>query len=169
MLKILSYFDVFPDFMDILSAFGSKDGPIDEIYSTYNFSTFSDKAHIPGAGQDSFFTECCYLLKYVDLHHRDVEKDRPWSIRHMGIYQKYDFSTQRSIYMFLQPSDHITQLLTETLASNHPDPTMKEDFCVDWTHVHLLCIGAIRDHWRDYINSLDSKVIAMVCSFLAAV
>lgn len=175
-MKLVNYFDIFPEFLDILCAFGYKDSPVDEIFSAYRFSTFTDRPHLaapsnvttgnnpltsPSSPADSFFSECCYMLKYVDLHYRTTESDRPWSVRQLGVYQKFDFSTKRNIYILLQPSDRVIEVIKETLDFNASGGDLKYGFCNDWTQLHLLCLGAIREHWREYINFLDAKVIAM--------
>ncbi|EPS35779.1 hypothetical protein H072_10700 [Dactylellina haptotyla CBS 200.50] len=158
--KVISNFDTFPDFLDVLTSFGSKDGPIDEIHSSYKFATFTEPPRIPGRLRISFFSECCYVLKYVDLHNRLAEKDRPWSIRQIGVYQKYDHDNDRGTCILIQPPTSLTDTLSNVLGDPQ-EADLRKVFCLDWTKFHLRCLGAIRDHWRDYINSLDAKVISM--------
>ncbi|KAF3911497.1 hypothetical protein ABW20_dc0107160 [Dactylellina cionopaga] len=170
-LRLIQYLDISPHFVDILTAFGDKDQAVDEIFSAYRYSTFVDEPHIPakqtdtgGYGSpkiDSFFGECCYLLKYVELHDRPTEKDRPWAIRQVGVYQRYDFTTKRSICVLVRPPQRLMKLASETLDPWSSNVELKEEFCMDWTQIHILCLSAIKDQWRDHINSLDDKVVAM--------
>ena len=95
--------------------------------------------------------ELCYILRYVQRTGRETH---PWSMRQMGIYQKFDFSKKSSNWIFLQPSSQAKKLAMHRphVQASHP------------LEAHIEILSSTLDAWRWYLNGLDHTTRSLVCT-----
>jgi hypothetical protein len=93
--------------------------------------------------------EVCYSLMYVEKSGRDTH---PWSMRRMGVYQRYSLDSGVSVWILLQPTPRSKQIIA---------PMKPKSGLLLLKHV-LLCSSKTRN-WRYYLKELQKKVWEMVC------
>ncbi|KAH8655059.1 hypothetical protein BGZ60DRAFT_546694 [Tricladium varicosporioides] len=98
---LLSHFQVFPAFVDVITAFGGQ--------------TSSES--------DSF--KCCYITKHVDEHGRE-DSDEPWSIRQIGVYHQRNSWLDTDTFIILNPSKSFQQRLKDAMTISGHLPTWRD-------------------------------------------
>jgi len=91
------------------------------------------------------FIDVYYSLRYIEKTGRDTH---PWSMRRMGIYQRYDFDSASSIWILLQPIPKAKELATSSVESKSRLLLLR--------HI-LLCSSKIQN-WRYYLKDLQQKI-----------
>ena len=80
----------------------------------------------------------------------------------MAVYQSYCPKTSSSNWIFLQPSVHITNVLSGNAKNNKGNDEMSflnYDFA---NSVNLAILDSTEIDWRQYINYLESEINALV-------
>ena len=98
--------------------------------------------------------EITYLLKHVELNDR-LNTINPWSVRQVGIYQKFSASAQQSTCMFIQPSLDLLRRLREVLQK---DGLQRDGLVGHWTALHLLIVGTLTRNWASYVRFLEQEM-----------
>ncbi|KAF8537920.1 hypothetical protein BDD12DRAFT_911130 [Trichophaea hybrida] len=146
---LLSHLETFPPFLEVLQNFGMTKGPQNEGWGCM-YGAITE----PSAGEHDFTFECAYILRYPKLHDRPGSMD-PWSVRQIGLYQKYTTLSKRGTYIILEPSSDLQRRLREVCK---PGTHEVKDFLSHWTSFHLLCLGSLEGNWQQYINFLHEQV-----------
>ena len=97
--------------------------------------------------------ELGYNIKYVEEHGRTLPND-PYSIRETGVYQKFNSSTNRSNWIFIQPSTTLRAELVRFFSQTR----RPSEECQ--AHGTVLIIAS--DNWRFYINYLEETFAGLV-------
>lgn len=100
--------------------------------------------------------ETAYMLKYVECHGR-LGTIIPWSIRQMGVCQRYNISTKLSSCVLIQTSDRVQNRIFELVEDGHI-----ARFPYHWTFLHMIYLGTLSNKWTAYIKLLDSKIEEIV-------
>lgn len=95
--------------------------------------------------------ELCYNLRYVQKSGRETH---PWSVRQMGVYQKFDFNESSSTWIFLQPTCQVKRLAIAM-------PNQRTRHPLD-THISIL--SSTTEAWRWYLKELDQTIRSLVCA-----
>ena len=103
-------------------------------------------------------TELCYIVRYVANHGR--KSGTPWSIRQTAVYQQYDARSDRTCWIFVQPSVKFRAQVKRYLGR-------KLSVCKDTGHrspivVHLMLFNSTELEWRAYINYLEEQLTQLV-------
>jgi hypothetical protein len=163
---------VHPDFLDIVRVFCEKTGPVEESFSDFFVkisprSLLNDHSAVNGASgygkgvvySMSTFTnrnlELGYNIKYVAPHGRDYPKD-PFSIREVGVYQRYDPKTQRSSWIFLQVPEDLKRRLASVFQHT------KESTPMSQFQIHTMVLLSVSEAWRDYLVYLEEQFSNLV-------
>jgi len=166
---------VHPNFLDVVHIFCEKVGPVEESFNSF-FTNVTPQSSLNGQGfgasQNSSygtfvlvfrtssilrktFEEIGYNIKYVAPHGRTFPKD-PFSVREVGVYQKYSAETQECQWIFLQASDQLKDRLKRTFErSSHTIP-------LNQIQMHALIIGSVSEEWRDYLVYLEESFSKLV-------
>ncbi|KAL2054284.1 hypothetical protein ABVK25_005425 [Lepraria finkii] len=139
----------FPEFFKYLQAFGQKDYARDEGFSGFNMSMSRNAAGEPTR------IECCYMLKYVELHDDEEPTINPWTIRQVVIYQKFDLQSLESSHIFVRLSKAMAEELHDALQINKD---RGRELVGRWDRIHILYLRTLNENWRQYINYLDEEV-----------
>jgi len=159
--KILSTHSVHPGFLDFLSCFGAKRDEKDEdLFGGYVSKFWSNSSDCPGHGLSLPFnqgrnkayvsTEIFYNLRYVEETKRATY---PWSVRRMGVYQKYNAQTKSSVWIVIQPTPAALTLTNNFLLSEQLPLAM-----------HLWLISSTTAKWRMYLKHCDNEIREKVSS-----
>ncbi|CAG8956266.1 hypothetical protein HYFRA_00003646 [Hymenoscyphus fraxineus] len=140
---ILSRLSVTPQFNNILTCFGYEDGP-----GTNGRSGYCEETKGKKAGHLTF--ETGYILKHVESK---PGSEIPFSIRQMGVYQKFTVSTQKSSSLLIQPSLKVEKRIIE-LAKDRDIGKI----CAHWKNLHEIHLGTVSSNWTEYIRLIDAKV-----------
>ncbi|KAL0631044.1 hypothetical protein Q9L58_010100, partial [Maublancomyces gigas] len=156
-MKLLSQFQVFSYFLDVVYSFCEKVRPKNEGYNAFSDSISSDKSSGSGYGEEkstpsipskliieTLSPESCYILRYVEQHQRPG-RGNPWSVRQTGVYHKFEIPTQNNTWIFLQPCTRFIERLEQL---NGMDCNFS---------VHLLLLSSSVGSWREYIDWLEEK------------
>ena len=88
-----------------------------------------------------------YQLQYVEENHRSL--DRPWSIRHTGVYHHHSAKDAFDLFIFLNPMDE--SVLEQQLAA-YTQPGFSQDslasICAAPMRLHTLPFAAYVHNWR---------------------
>ena len=98
----------------------------------------------------------CYNIRFVELNERD--SGDPWSLRQMGVYEKFKFQSRSSKWILLQPSPAALQALEDGLRSRGHD---LHSFTNSMSlHTRLLFTSSRQ--WPDYIDYLRAQLERLV-------
>ena len=183
MRKILTYYQVDPEFLPVLFSFG--DGPHVAEGSSSNLSIQ------PTAGSDRSQSSRCVirslsgplLTTEVEIAYqiRHVEENRrpgrdPWSLRHTGVYHHH--TTDFDLWILLQPVEDsviekrlldLQTLATRTAAELEKIKLDLERICTTPFRLHALIFNSYLDNWRWYFRHLGDRFEKEVSSTLTCV
>lgn len=93
------------------------------------------------------YADISYQLQYVEENHRS--RDRPWSIRHTGVYHHHSSKDTFDLFIFLNPMDE--SVLEQQLAA-YTQPRFSQytlaSICADPMRLHVLPFAAYVHNWR---------------------
>ncbi|OCK78362.1 hypothetical protein K432DRAFT_427331 [Lepidopterella palustris CBS 459.81] len=144
-------YDVLPQFLHIITAFGNKKASTDEHfigcygrYSGPNFQTL----------------EICYNVRYFELHGRDL--DDPWSCRQTAIYHKYPPNGNESMMMIIQAPQSFRTWLDHSRVDTRRTQTWKQEHPFSIHARYLTCctvnMRKYLNHTSEELTTLDRKV-----------
>ena len=128
----------------VLKLFGSREGAEHEFCGGFN-----DFRREQGDG--SF--ELSYSLKHVEKNGR--EEGDPWSIRQMGVLQKYDAEQDRNTIVLLNPSAAL---------KNRSDKIVYQGSAL--SQIHLLILQSTSERWSEYLQYLEAmstRLVSALC------
>ncbi|CAG8973159.1 hypothetical protein HYALB_00008751 [Hymenoscyphus albidus] len=140
---ILSRLSVTPQFNNIFTCFGYENGP-----GANGRGGFCEETKGEKAGHLTF--ETGYILKHVESK---PGSEIPFSIRQLGVYQKFTVSTQKSSSLLIQPSLKVEKRIIE-LAKDRDIGKI----CAHWKNFHEIHLGTVSSNWTEYIKLIDAKV-----------
>jgi hypothetical protein len=146
---LLHHLQALPELVNVITNFASEDGPYSE-----GRGGFYSRIRPTQNGQVVF--ETCYLLKHVELNGR--RGPNPWSVRQMGVYQKFNIAEQRGKCILIQPSLELQRRLQEEL----DDGDNYGELIDEWMNVHSQCINTLSRNWLAYIKFLEKEVAKIV-------
>ena len=157
MVRILSYHQVMPNYLDFISASGFSELP-----QEIRFSGFREQLVLNEIQQ---CYQLCYNLKspgqYTDPDDATNPRRRPWTIRQAGVHHQFNVKDGQTLWIInkgdLEIKDRIQDM---TSASGR-----KEDRCWDSQAasfasslaVHLLLCDWSSEQWRWCLKSLEDE------------
>ena len=94
--------------------------------------------------------EFCYILRCFEMHRRPGLK-RPWSLRQMFVYQKFEIQTQKSVWIIIQPFQNCKAAMGERIIqAMHP------------MSLHPLLLHLSLSNWRWYLNDVRQALLPIV-------
>lgn len=99
--------------------------------------------------------EICYNLPYMAQNGRD--RGDPWSLRQVGVYQRFCFEHRRSIWIFLQLSQQTRAWLIKML--DRDGASRAEEHSMVF---HLVILSITSRGWNDYLEHLDALLAEYV-------
>ncbi|KAL4862469.1 hypothetical protein BDV12DRAFT_190391 [Aspergillus spectabilis] len=113
---------------------------------------------------DSF--ETLYIMKYAfEKPFQEKGKD-PWVLRQTGVYHKYEFATKNSTWVFLHPKQDCE--FQKRLMHFIQSPNQRASLHLNPLLIHSLLFGTFFPAWRDYLKELESRVLPIANTTVAA-
>ncbi|MCJ1402112.1 hypothetical protein MMC11_005331 [Xylographa trunciseda] len=158
--ELMSDFDIFPRFRELVLLFGSKHGENEIGPPQMRFRKLVHNAKDP---IDSFCTgfECAYGLRYVELNSRKGTTE-PWSVRQTVVYHKYIMAQQSSTWVLIAASS-TTELRIDRYVKSFDKLANLNPF-----EIHLIILDTALANWRPYIIFLTEKITTMSDAVLVA-
>ena len=167
---MISYHSVFAPFLNIIQAYGCKtrvdekcwDGCYsyirEEAQKAEHSSRFGESnCHASRPSTDFEIWEFCYNLRYVERNGRN--HGDPWSLRQTGVYHSYDYKSQKSIWIILQPSTYVLEHIENVLRTLPRDDSLSRG---GYMLLHCFILSSMERNWRDYIEDLQTRLDGLV-------
>ncbi|RJE22931.1 hypothetical protein PHISCL_04740 [Aspergillus sclerotialis] len=134
-----------PEFLDIVSCFYKRSTALEEAFCNGPFF----KCNAEGM-------EIAYIFKYA-FYKGDIDGKDPWSIRQTGVYQKYNFATKSSTWIFLHPAKQsaFQTRLEEMLTSSEECSRIRDHLFF----LHNIFISTSFPHWRDFMAYYEARLL----------
>lgn len=84
----------------------------------------------------------------------------PWAIRQTAVYQKYDTETNRSTWIFFNPT--LDCAFQERLTALLRNPSQVQAFKSQPLLIHNILFGTFFPQWRDYLAHHERKILTIV-------
>ena len=162
-----TYFQVMPEFLDFLFAFGKQEHAQDLYYSGFRQLTrltkFDAGLCVPELGWSGRDLQLCYSLKSVEKS--EVQKDWPWSIRHCAAHHSFDLDNVRSTWIIIKGNRLMEKRIHSATSDRGPThfssfQTVEKAFAAALA-THLLLCDWSGENWRWYIKFLEDKLQEM--------
>lgn len=103
--------------------------------------------------------EIAYIFKYIS-YKGNVDGKDPWSIRQTGVYQRYNFATKTSTWIFLHPAKEsaFQTRIEQQLASPEDCAHIRENPLL----LHNIFISTCFPRWRDFMAYYESRILTLV-------
>ncbi|EPS37252.1 hypothetical protein H072_9064 [Dactylellina haptotyla CBS 200.50] len=138
--SLVGFIDVFPQFLDLVSAFGTKTSEDERLVhgwrSCSEQQTCLQKQH-----------ELCYNIQYVEKHGRKLQD--PWSVRQVGVYHQLCENVEQSRWLLLGPMQSLLSSLKNTIAS-------EANSC--YLTIHAALLLSTSTGWPEYIEYLKTEL-----------
>ena len=109
-------------------------------------------------GDLSYFSlEFCYNIKHIDRN--DRPERNPWSIRQVGVYERFDVITGQSVWIILRPSKRVNRRLQEVLALQRTTSDRSTGAIV---FLHAAILIAAGREWGEYLEELREQIQRLV-------
>ncbi|KAK6338059.1 hypothetical protein TWF696_001530 [Orbilia brochopaga] len=142
--RVLTYHRVFPPFFRIVHSYGYRCKEDNETYDAFSRNISADS-------QDY---EICYNLRYFERNGRD--SGNGWSLRQTGVYHKYNYTKGKSVWIFLRPSERMTEMLEDTLRYDCAKSSIDTKAVLIY---HASFISSALRCWKDYLSCLEAKLL----------
>ncbi len=162
-----TYFQVMPEFLDFLFAFGKQVHAQDLYCSGFRQLTCLTKSEvglcIPELGWSGRGYQVCYSLKSVEKS--GIQQDWPWSVRHCAAHHSFDIATVRSTWIIIKGDQLMERRINSATSDRGPTEfssfqTIEKAFAAGLA-THLLLCDWSTENWRWYIKFLEDKLQEM--------
>lgn len=154
MKEILMGYQVDSAFLPVLFSFGDEPHLAESGATNVATNKLEDGQHskssrgrtLEGHSPDKH-PDVSYQLQYVEENHRSL--DRPWSIRHTGVYHHHSPKDAFDLFIFLNPMDESVleqQLMAYT--QPHFSQYVLASICANPMRLHVLPFAAYVHNWR---------------------
>ncbi|KUJ18809.1 uncharacterized protein LY89DRAFT_780813 [Mollisia scopiformis] len=149
LLKILTRYEINPQLLDVVCAFGDKQISSDEVSEVGLYNTF-----------DGMSYETSYQLRYVERNER--AHGDPWSVRQTGVYHKISgvgTTGLTNMWMLLHPMPNSKAYRRLQESTSEDDAGEAVD--ADPLRLHLLVFSSYIDNWRLYLHDMTRQFLEL--------
>jgi hypothetical protein len=173
MILILSRFQVFPLFNNILMKFELR---VKESCTAINCMSPFYSRNESIEGENSSELQCLvlkesilihflgfettYTLNYVELNNRPSDSNK-WSIRQMGVYQRYNTATMDSNCILIQSSNQAQRRILEL-----SNDSGLGNLANHWSILHEVYLGTLGQDWGLFLQSININIgstVSILC------
>lgn len=168
LLRVLSYHQVMPAYLDFISVFGSQDDPRDLRFSGFREQTLiSQGSNIRGPavlslGRSGRQIQLSYNLKAVACTSLINAENKTWSIRQTAFHHQFDVENGKSLWIVtkgdLQIKDRIEEMTGQNGKPEDRNVSTLQDCFKFSLKSHLLCCHWSTEEWRWYIQWLEEMI-----------
>lgn len=168
-LKMASYHQIMPSFLDFVFSFGTQRHANDFHFTGFRHDTrlsgLERGIAIPALDRSGRVLQLCYSLRSVET---SLDQENwPWSIRGTATHHAFDFETGRANWLIVKGERGVSmkeRIMTETSPHNghtqHKFGSRDEAFSSSMS-THLLLCNWSAENWRWYINYMEEQVQAI--------
>lgn len=163
LMQCFTYFQVMPEFLDLLFPLGERivaqdfysDGFHQQTYLTHINRGLS----IPERAWSGQGIKLCYSLKSVERS--ESQTDWPWSIRHCATHHTFDVISIRSTWVVIKGNRMIEERVTSATSGRGPSEfssyeSIDRAFAASLA-IHTILIDWSGENWRWYIGFLEEQ------------
>ncbi|KAL2824381.1 hypothetical protein BDW59DRAFT_180257 [Aspergillus cavernicola] len=110
--------------------------------------------------------EIAYITKYAFEKPLEEKGKDNWVLRQTGVYQKYDFATKNSTWVFLHPTPECQ--FQNRLMRFLQSPGQRASLQRNPLLIHNILLGTFFPAWRDYLKHLESRMLPIANTTVAA-
>ncbi|KAF1355799.1 hypothetical protein EJ07DRAFT_131126 [Lizonia empirigonia] len=141
--RVLTEYDVGPDFADVVACFGQEPNIAEG--SSNNAALQID---------DEGCSVLSYQVRSVEQNGRGAQNS--WSRRHTGVYHCHKASSGLDVMIVLHPGRE--PRFETAVASLRTDKARREEVCKDPLRLHENLLASSTDNWRWYMRYLGEQV-----------
>ena len=168
LVRVLSYFQVIPDYIDLLLAFGGLKHPREELYSGFRNQLqlkYTPSLAVDYLGRSGRQFQLCYNLKSIG---RRTESSHlapcyvQWSFRHGAFHHQFDIAKGTALWIATGADLDLEKQIEETTGRTGtgedrryqtPEQCFKSSLAI-----HLLLCHWASENWRTYFLWLEGTV-----------
>jgi hypothetical protein len=173
LLRLLSYHQVMPPFLDFLLIYGSRESEKRAIhYSGFRTDIVSADPHpgniIPALTRSGYRYQVSYNTKTVSTSTRDFRNRHAWSYLQVSIHHQFDLDTGNQLWIVGDPHRHMNNRLGKIFSDSGHYPArfdLYPNAFLTTLRTHLVFINAAIKNWRLIIENAEEN-LASVCFFL---
>lgn len=168
LLRILSYHQVMPAYIDFLLVYGTNDEDRELRFTGFRTRTTfqnSTQGHtIPDLHRSGRQHELCYNLKTVALKEagKSHHPRNRWKIRQAAVYHRFDLGSGTALWIIGDPLETVKSDLQDVL----PEGPVSSDFNFDTVpdafgaslETHLVLVNWASASWRWHIQALEETI-----------
>ncbi|KAF4841954.1 hypothetical protein CGCSCA4_v009097 [Colletotrichum siamense] len=160
LLRLMSFYQVMPPYLDFLYAYGSSHGQDKELH----FSGFKTEktltnpvagSDVPELGRSGRKYQMCYNLKTAA-----PKQDNNWKIRQAAVHHQFDVGKGTQLWIVADPHAEIKERVGELYRDNHAYPTsfstMEQGFKSSMD-VHFIYAQWATTNWRWNLRFLEEN------------
>ncbi|KAL4803119.1 hypothetical protein BDV18DRAFT_43640 [Aspergillus unguis] len=110
--------------------------------------------------------EIIYTIKYAFEKAPQEKGKDPWVLRQTGVYQKYEFTTKHSTWLFLSPTAECE--FQSRLMRHLQSPTNRASLEQNPLLIHSILFGTFFHAWREYLKHLEGRMLPIAIATVAA-
>ncbi|KAF8545145.1 hypothetical protein BDD12DRAFT_813195 [Trichophaea hybrida] len=149
--KLLTFFAVFPGFLDLVHLFGQKTDEVNEDFAIYRQHITRGLAQGENKIPSIEALELCYNWKYVQQRKDHSSSRTIWTTRKMGMYAKYHPAKNSTTWIPIQASEDFLRRLDDVFESDKKRIRGRRHDL----DIHLLLMQTASKNWTPYINDLE--------------
>ncbi|KAI0206605.1 hypothetical protein F4808DRAFT_404691 [Astrocystis sublimbata] len=168
LLRILTYHQVMPTYIDLLLVYGADEEDRELRYNAFRTRTTFINADpgniIPDLNRSGRQHEICYNLKAVSPKEPTQNQlvKRRWRIRQAAVYHRLDLGTGSALWIIADPKEAVKKLIGEILPEgNVPSGFQFNTFQQSFRSsldTHLALAQWASDEWRWHLQSLEATI-----------
>ncbi|GAW17184.1 hypothetical protein ANO14919_066370 [Xylariales sp. No.14919] len=168
LLRILTYHQVMPTYIDFLLVYGAEEEDRELRYNAFRTRTTfinPEPGHIiPDLNRSGRQHEVCYNLKAVTP--KDPTKNQfirnRWRIRQSAVYHRLDLGTGSALWIIADPREAVKGVIGEVLPEGPVPRNFRFDsLCESFNSsldTHLALAQWASDEWRWHLQSLEETI-----------
>lgn len=169
LVRILSYHQVMPNYLDFLTLFASKHETCYLGFSGFKEQLLLSKPalglKIPDLGRSGRYFQLCYNLKSVECFSNTSDTDleaKRWSIRHAAFYHQFDIEEGTTLWLVTQTTLEIQDRI-QHLTGDQGRPQYRSFESAEKCFKSSLAIQRLQcqwstEEWQWYIQWLENAI-----------
>ena len=170
LLRLLTYHQVMPEFVDYVGVFGTQEGPADPIFASFcEQTTLSPRTALsmPQLGRSGRQFQMCYILRAPARKTNKYGGNVEWSLRPTAIHHQFDVVEGTTVWTIIRGGEDVYERIKYlTDKFGRPEDRDMSDAATGFRAslpIHLLVAFWALEQWKPYVAWLDSIVKDRVC------
>ncbi|RDW91278.1 hypothetical protein BP5796_02443 [Coleophoma crateriformis] len=165
LVRILTYHQVMPIYLDFISVFGSQSEPRDLRFSGFREQCLISKPArgpaVPALGRSGLQIQLCYNLKAANCID-STAKHKQWSIRQAAFHHQFDIQEGTTLWIITKGDLSLKERIQDVTGPRGKPEDKKYDTVAECFKntmlIHLLYCHWATEDWRWYIQWLEEII-----------